>query len=111
MNTTLGLRFRENGQIYYFDAASHQVEPGQYVLVKTDQGTAMARVASVPDAPPADLDPTEIKPILRPATMDDMAQHAENRVLARDAIRHCSRTAPRWSSTSRLPGASTSASW
>jgi len=47
MSTTLGLRFRENGQIYYFDALSYGVRVGEYVLVKTDQGTAMARVASV----------------------------------------------------------------
>ncbi|MFZ5425372.1 MAG: PSP1 domain-containing protein [Thermodesulfobacteriota bacterium] len=89
MSSILGLRFRENGQIYYFDADSHQVEPDQYVLVKTEQGTAMARVASIQDAPPSGLDPAEIKPILRPAAPDDLAQHAENRLLAKDAIRHC----------------------
>lgn len=89
MNTILGLRFRENGQIYYFDAASHEARTGQYVLVKTEQGTAMARVASVLDALPADAEPGELKPILRPALPEDMAQYEENRVLARDAIRHC----------------------
>jgi cell fate regulator YaaT (PSP1 superfamily) len=89
MNNILGLRFRENGQIYYFDAASHEAHAGEYVLVKTEQGTAMARVASVLDALPADAEPGELKPILRPALDEDMAQYEENRVLARDAIRHC----------------------
>lgn len=91
MSTTLGLRFRENGQIYYFDALSYGVRVGEYVLVKTDQGTAMARVASVLDAPPADMQASEIKPILRLASNEDMIQHDENRELARDAIRHCRR--------------------
>ena len=91
MSTTLGLRFRENGQIYYFDALSYGVRVGEYVLVKTDQGTAMARVASVLDAPPSDMQASEIKPILRLASNEDMIQHDENRELARDAIRHCRR--------------------
>ncbi|MFP5221196.1 MAG: stage 0 sporulation family protein [Acidobacteriota bacterium] len=91
MSTTLGLRFRENGQIYYFDALSYEVRVGEYVLVKTDQGTAMARVASVLDAPPSDMQASEIKPILRLASNEDMIQHDENRELARDAIRHCRR--------------------
>lgn len=89
MNTILGLRFRENGQIYYFDAGSHQVAPGQYVVVKTDQGNAMGQVACVQDAPPKDLESAEIKPIARPATEEDLAQHGQNRQMARDAIRHC----------------------
>jgi len=91
MSTTLGLRFRENGQIYYFDALSYEVRVGEYVLVKTDQGTAMARVASVLDVPPSDMQASEIKPILRLASNEDMIQHDENRELARDAIRHCRR--------------------
>lgn len=91
MSTTLGLRFRDNGQIYYFDALSYGVRVGEYVLVKTDQGTAMARVASVLDAPPSDMQASEIKPILRLASNEDMIQHDENRELARDAIRHCRR--------------------
>jgi len=89
MTTILGLRFRENGQIYYFGAAAHEALPGQHVLVKTDQGAAIAQVASVSDAPPLDIDPADIKTIQRVATPDDLVQHEENRILARDAIRHC----------------------
>jgi cell fate regulator YaaT (PSP1 superfamily) len=89
MNTILGLRFRENGQIYYFDAASFEIRAGEYVLVKTEQGTGMARVSCVQESPPADMELSEIKPVLRPATPEDMAQHAENLELAREAIRYC----------------------
>lgn len=89
MSTTLGLRFRENGQIYYFDAASFEVQAGQHVLVKTEQGTAMAHVACILDAPPPDVEFSELKPILRPAAPEDLTQYAQNRELAREAIRHC----------------------
>lgn len=89
MSTTLGLRFRDNGQIYYYDAASFEVQVGEYVLVKTEQGTAMARVALVQDAPPSDIELAELKPIYRRADDEDMTQHSENRDLAREAIRHC----------------------
>jgi len=89
MNTILGLRFRDNGQIYYFDAASHEVQAGQYVLVKTEQGVAMSRVATVQDTVPSGMESGELKPILRLALPEDMEQYEENRLLARDAIRHC----------------------
>ena len=89
MNNILGLRFRENGQIYYFDADSFEIQAGEHVLVKTEQGTGMARVFTVQDAPPAGLERSEIKPVLRPATPEDLAQHAENLQLAREAIRNC----------------------
>ncbi|MBI4961464.1 MAG: hypothetical protein HY915_18510 [Desulfovibrio sp.] len=89
MSTTLGLRFRDNGQIYYYDSASFDVQVGEYVLVKTEQGTAMARVASVQDSLPADSEHGELKPIFRTEDDEDMVQHSENRDLAREAIRHC----------------------
>ncbi|MFP5239182.1 MAG: regulatory iron-sulfur-containing complex subunit RicT [Acidobacteriota bacterium] len=91
MTHILGLRFRENGQIYYFDAASFEVRPGQHVLVKTDQGLAMASVASVLEQLPAGQEQEELKPIVRIAAPEDMDVYRENRELARDAIRHCRR--------------------
>jgi len=89
MKSILGLRFRENGQIYTFDAAGAEVRPGEYVLVKSEQGAAMAQVAMIQDAPPPAVSASELKPILRAATPEDMAAHEENRKLAREAIRHC----------------------
>jgi len=89
MTHILGLRFRENGQIYYFDAASFEVRAGQHVLVKTDQGLAMASVAGVLEQLPADQEREALKPIVRMATPEDMEVYQENRELARDAIRHC----------------------
>jgi len=88
MNTILGLRFRENGQIYSFDAAGIEAKPGQYVLVNSEQGAAMARVAYVQSCPD-DTPCPDFKPILRAATPEDMTLHEENLELAAQAISHC----------------------
>ncbi|GFK92665.1 hypothetical protein NNJEOMEG_00491 [Fundidesulfovibrio magnetotacticus] len=91
MTTILGLRFRENGQIYYYCAPNQVILAGQHVLVKTDQGPAMAQVALLTENLPQDVEPTELKPIQRLAEQEDLVQHEENSLLAREAIRHCRR--------------------
>ena len=38
MKDVIGVRFRENGKIYFFDPVKFEVEPGQYVIVETARG-------------------------------------------------------------------------
>ena len=91
MTHYLGLRFRDNGQLYSFDAGPFEVKAGDHVLVKSDQGLVMAKVHLVQNEPPADHDGQEIKSIHRPATDEDMVQHGDNLDLARQALRQCRR--------------------
>ncbi len=89
MSQTLGLKFRDYGQIYYFSSGPYVVRPGDFVLVKTDQGLGMARVADIPDSPPREISPEDIKPIYRLANEDDLAVGEENATLAREAFLYC----------------------
>ncbi len=89
MSQTLGLKFRDFGQIYYFSSGPYVVRAGDFVLVKTDQGLGMARVADIPDDLPKELSPEDIKPIYRLANEDDLAVGEENAVLAREAFLYC----------------------
>ncbi len=89
MAQILALRFRDNGQLYYFDSGPFEFRPGERLLVKTDQGPGIGTVAQIHTEPPIGMEAGEIKPIQRPATPEDLAQHDENRELARQALRYC----------------------
>jgi cell fate regulator YaaT (PSP1 superfamily) len=91
MGHYLGLKFREPGQIYYFDAGPFVVNEGDHVIVKTDQGMGLGKVVMVKDEMPEDLGDKELKRIFRLATEEDMAGLRENEDLAREAREYCRR--------------------
>jgi len=63
MSQILGIKFSDHGPVCYFSSGGHELRTGQYVLVETDQGQALGRVATVkspdseasPDLPLAHL--------------------------------------------------------
>ncbi len=89
MSHILGIKFRDHGQVYYFDSGPFVVAVGDSVLVQTEQGLGMGKVAVVRDTPPEDGEQGEIKPIFRLPTPEDLAIQAENEALARDAHAYC----------------------
>ncbi len=62
MSHILGLKFRDSGSVYYYDDAGHDVRPGDRVLVETEHGLALARVALVQDEPPTAKRPDAAEP-------------------------------------------------
>ena len=89
MGRIIGLKFRDQGQVYFFTAAPFVVEHGEEVLVKTEQGLGLARVVAVREEPPRGMDPEELKPIFRIATEEDKVQAEENSALARASRTFC----------------------
>lgn len=59
MSQILGIKFSDHGPVCYFSSGEHELRVGQHVLVETDQGQALGRVATVklpdgrPDTPDA----------------------------------------------------------
>jgi cell fate regulator YaaT (PSP1 superfamily) len=47
MSQILGIKFSDYGPVCYFSSGGHELRTGQYVLVETDQGQALGRVATV----------------------------------------------------------------
>ncbi len=47
MSQILGIKFSDHGPVCYFASGEHELGTGQYVLVETDQGQALGRVATV----------------------------------------------------------------
>jgi cell fate regulator YaaT (PSP1 superfamily) len=76
MARAAGIRFRQAGKIFYYDAGDLELETNMYVVVDTAHGLSVGRVVISPDQVIANessnLD--ELKPILRIATEEDVEQ-------------------------------------
>ena len=71
MKEVIGVRFRENGKIYFFNPLNYKIDPGRYVIVETQHGVEFGKVV----LGRREVDETklqgELKPIIRIATEAD----------------------------------------
>lgn len=89
MAMIIGVTFRRQCKIYYFDPKNETVEKGQGVIVETAQGMEYATCV-MPNTEMADEKlKGELKSILRIATEDDLDQLHLNEKNERDAMRIC----------------------
>src|SRR5712691_10007169 len=72
MANLCGIRFKQAGKIFYYDAADFDVEVGTYVVAESVQGLALGRVVIAPGQVIENEVRDELKPILRPATQEDV---------------------------------------
>jgi len=88
MANTVGVRFRQAGKIFYYDAGDLELQTGSYVVVETSHGNAVGRVVITPDQVIANESSSseELKPVLRPATEEDIERSEENTKAAADAV-------------------------
>lgn len=89
MKRYIGVKFREQGQHYYFWSEQEELKNGQAVIVATEEGQGMAWVVNVRDTPPHDLPEDDIKPIERPAEEEDFQVQEKNRQLGQEAFDYC----------------------
>lgn len=89
MGSIYGIKFREYGQIYYFEKGDFEVAIGDKVIVKTDQGQGLGEIVSERDDLPEDAETDELKPLHRHAADEDFERAQENDVLAREAHKYC----------------------
>lgn len=73
----VGVRFKEAGKVYYFDAGEFSLDVGNYVVVETSHGTEIGRVVVAPDQVIASEIKESLKPIQRVATPEDLATWRE----------------------------------
>jgi cell fate regulator YaaT (PSP1 superfamily) len=88
MARTAGVRFRQAGKIFYYDAQDFELEVGSYVVVDSAHGLAVGRVVIAPDQVIANEASTasELKPVLRIATDDDVERMEEMKEAASNAL-------------------------
>ena len=87
MTAIVGIRFRRAGKVYYFDPRGFDdLETGDWVIVKTSQGTEAGRVI----IPPTQVSDREVKsslkPVYRRADWRDLTEMEQLRLKAPEAV-------------------------
>lgn len=89
MKEVIGVRFRENGKIYFFNPLNYKIDPGRHVIVETARGIEYGKVV----LGRREIDETKmsspLKPIIRIADEKDTAQYEENKKKSRQAYGIC----------------------
>jgi len=88
MTRTVGVRFRQAGKVFYYDALDFELQPGSYVVVDSAHGLAVGRVVIAPDQVIANEASTaaDLKPVLRVATPQDLERMDAMRQKAHEAL-------------------------
>ena len=89
----VGVRFKEAGKIYYYDAGQFSLDVGNYIVVETSHGLEIGRVVIAPDQVIASEIKESLKPILRVATPDDLKHWSELKERASNDLREAKRMA------------------
>ena len=85
MTNIVGIRFKENGKIYYFDPKGLSLKQGDYCVVETARGTECGEVSIAPRQVQDYEVVQPLKPVLRIADAADHRQMEKNRAKERRA--------------------------
>jgi len=72
MPNIIGVRFKSAGKVYYFDPAGIDLKVDDYVVVQTSRGVELGQVTIAPKEVQQSEVTSELKPIVRKATEDDI---------------------------------------
>lgn len=68
----IGVRFIDSGQVYYFDAGSHELNTGDWVVVDSSRGREAGKVVLAPHDIRMSRLKGDLKPIVRPMSVADV---------------------------------------
>jgi cell fate regulator YaaT (PSP1 superfamily) len=85
MPLAIGVKFKRNGPLAYYDPAGDALALGDHVLADTARGPEIGEVVLAPAEIAEALLPAELKPVTRRATADDLARR---RALEEEAPEH-----------------------
>jgi len=89
MPIAVGIAFRRVARSYWFDPAGYELKEWDKVIVETTRGQEMGTVRIPPrEVTEEDLQ-APLKPILRPATSEDLEQYRQNLYMAKEAMGIC----------------------
>ena len=89
MVKVIGVRFRDNGKIYYFSPDKFQIEAGQHVIVETARGVEYGSVVLGEREIDGSRVVNSLKPVIRIATEEDDEKNALNKQKSREAYDIC----------------------
>ncbi len=89
MKEVIGVRFRENGKIYFFDPLNYKIDPGRFVIVETARGVEYGKVVLGRREIDEEKMSATLKPIIRIADEKDTAQYEANKEKSKKAFDIC----------------------
>lgn len=89
MVEVIGVRFKNSGKVYYFAPANLSLKRGEFAIVETARGQEYGEVALGNTMVKESDTVPPLRPILRKATAEDAAHHAENKKKEEEAFRIC----------------------
>ena len=89
MARVIGVRFRDNGKIYYFASEQFEVEVGQNVIVETARGVEYGRVVLGNREIHDEKIIATLKPVIRIATPEDNKIQENNKEKSKEAYKIC----------------------
>ena len=85
----VGVRFRKAGKVYYFDPLEFDIKQGSNVIVETARGVEFGYVVmGIRDLPEEKIT-QPLKPVLRPATEEDVKAQDANAEREKEAFKIC----------------------
>lgn len=89
MIEVIGVRFRQNGKIYFFSPAGIDLEVGDAVIVETVRGVEYGKVVLGKRMIDEGSITSTLKPVIRKATAEDDAKHEANKAKCKEAYQIC----------------------
>ncbi len=89
MIEVIGVRFRQNGKIYFFSPAGMDLEVGDAVIVETVRGVEYGKVVLGKRMVDEGSITSTLKPVIRKATAEDDAKHEANKEKCKEAYKIC----------------------
>ncbi|MCJ7606150.1 MAG: stage 0 sporulation family protein [Dehalococcoidales bacterium] len=89
VTNVVGIRFKQAGKIYYFDAGDINLEPGDYTVVKTSRGIELGHVVVLPAKKESGENQEDLSPVMRKADADDIARAADLDIKSEEALIEC----------------------
>lgn len=89
MVEVIGVRFRQNGKIYFFSPKELEIQVGQHVIVETARGVEYGKVVTGKTTIENEKLIATLKPIIRIATSADDVKNIENREKCKKAFEIC----------------------
>ncbi len=89
MIKVIGVRFRKNGKIYYFDPLNYDIKADEHVIVETVRGVEYGKVVLGVREVEDDKVIQPLKPVMRVATPEDDKKEADNKEKEKKAFDIC----------------------
>ncbi len=85
----VGIRFKQAGKIYHFNAGNHELVPGECAVVKTSRGLELGFIETAPEETGPNENTDELSPVIRIATEEDITKASEDEARSAEAIEEC----------------------